>query len=215
MSRTRIKICGITRPEDALAAVHAGADALGLNFYPPSPRAIGLDQAMEIAAVVPPFVTLVCLFVDATAATIADTISRLPVGLLQFHGEESPGFCAQFHRPWLKVLRCRPELDLAQACCDYAGAGACGVLLDAWQEGVPGGTGRTFDWRLVPGDLPLPVVLAGGLDADNVGAAIERLSPWAVDVAGGVESSPGIKDAEKINRFVAAVGAADRRKVDE
>ncbi len=213
VARTRIKICGITRPGDALAAIESGADALGLMFYAPSSRAVSLEQARDIAAVVPPFVTLTGVFVDAPAETVEMLSRELSLGLLQFHGDESPQYCAAFGRPWIKALRCRPGIDLAQACSDYRGAH--GLLLDAWQEGVPGGTGKTFDWRMVPPDLPLPVVLAGGLNDGNVGEAIAAMRPWAVDISGGVESAPGEKDAQKIHRFTAAVRAADRTNVDE
>lgn len=213
MTPTRIKICGITRPEDALSAIESGADAIGLVFYANSARAVTLEQAAEIAAVVPPFVTIVSLFVNADADTVADVVSRVPVGLIQFHGDEKAAFCASFKRPWIKALRVRDDTDLAAASLAYADG--CGVLLDAWQDGVPGGTGKTFDWRLAEQGLSLPVVLAGGLRPDNVGDAIARVRPWAVDVSGGVESAPGIKDAEKINRFVAAVRAADQQLLDD
>lgn len=207
MARTRIKICGITRPEDARAAVRLGADALGLVFYPPSSRAVNLAQARAIAAEVPPFVTLVALLVNAGADQVREVASELPVGLLQFHGDETPEYCAQFQRPWIKAIRCHPDVDLAKESRRYSGAR--GVLLDAWQEGVPGGTGKTFDWRLVPDDLGAPLVLAGGLRPENVGSAVQSLCPFAVDVSGGVESGRGIKDATAIQRFIAAVRAAD------
>lgn len=212
MSPTRIKICGITRPEDALAAASSGADAIGLVFYADSPRAVTVHEAKDIAQVLPPFVTLVSLFVNAPAETISDVLSQVPVGLIQFHGDEDNRFCRGFGRPWIKALRVRDSMNVAKEAA--ALSGATGVLLDAWQEGVPGGTGRTFDWALVNEQLPLPVVLAGGLDEVNVGDAIGGLRPWAVDVSGGVESSPGIKDAEKIQRFVAAVRAADQKTLD-
>ena len=212
MSPTRIKICGITRPEDALAAASSGADAIGLVFYADSPRAVTVQEAKDIAQVLPPFVTLVSLFVNAPAETISDVLSQVPVGLIQFHGDEDNRFCRGFGRPWIKALRVRDSMNVAKEAA--ALSGATGVLLDAWQEGVPGGTGRTFDWALVNEQLPLPVVLAGGLDEVNVGDAIGGLRPWAVDVSGGVESSPGIKDAEKIQRFVAAVRAADQKTLD-
>lgn len=189
-------------------AAASGADAIGLVFYAGSPRAVGLEQAAEIAAAVPPFVTVVALFVDEPVELVERTLQHVPVDLIQFHGEETPAFCRQFARPWVKALRVRPGLDIRTACEQYGGAR--GVLLDSWQQGVPGGTGRTFDWALAPQDLPLPVVLAGGLNAGNVGAAIARLRPAAVDVSGGVESAPGIKDRTKIARFVAAVRAVDR-----
>ena len=207
MSRTRIKICGITRPEDARAAVHGGADALGLVFYPKSPRAVSLEQAREIAAVVPPFVTLVGLFVDEPAEQVKQVLEAVPLGLLQFHGDEQPAYCQQFSRPWIKALRVQPDTDIAAACRLYSAAQ--GLLLDAWQEGVPGGTGKTFDWSLARPDLSMPVVLAGGLNPANVGSAIARVRPVAVDVSGGVELEPGIKNAQAIKQFVAAVTAAD------
>ncbi|MDG1387088.1 MAG: phosphoribosylanthranilate isomerase [Halioglobus sp.] len=212
MSPTRIKICGITRPEDALAAASSGADAIGLVFYADSPRAVTVQEAKDIAQVLPPFVTLVSLFVNAPAETISDVLSQVPVGLIQFHGDEDSRFCRGFGRPWIKALRVRDSMNVAKEAA--ALSGATGVLLDAWQEGVPGGTGRTFDWALANEQLPLPMVLAGGLDEVNVGDAIGGLRPWAVDVSGGVESSPGIKDAEKIQRFVAAVRAADQKTLD-
>ena len=212
LSPTRIKICGITRPEDALAAASSGADAIGLVFYADSPRAVTVQEAKDIAQVLPPFVTLVSLFVNAPAETISNVLSQVPVGLIQFHGDEDSRFCREFGRPWIKALRVRDSMNVAKEAA--ALSGATGVLLDAWQEGVPGGTGRTFDWALANEQLPLPMVLAGGLDEVNVGDAIGGLRPWAVDVSGGVESSPGIKDAEKIQRFVAAVRAADQKTLD-
>lgn len=212
MSPTRIKICGITRPEDALAAASSGADAIGLVFYADSPRAVTVQEAKDIAQVLPPFVTLVSLFVNAPAETISNVLSQVPVGLIQFHGDEDSRFCRGFGRPWIKALRVRESMNVAKEAA--ALSGATGVLLDAWQEGVPGGTGKTFDWALANEQLPLPMVLAGGLDEVNVGDAIGGLRPWAVDVSGGVESSPGIKDAEKIQRFVAAVRAADQKTLD-
>ena len=207
MSRTRIKICGITRPEDARAAVGGGADALGLVFYPKSPRAVSIEQAREIAAAVPPFVTLVGLFVDEPADQVKQVLEAVPLGLLQFHGDEQPAYCQQFSRPWIMALRVQPDTDIAAACRLYSAAQ--GLLLDAWQEGVPGGTGKTFDWSLARPDLSMPVVLAGGLNPANVGSAIARVRPVAVDVSGGVEFEPGIKNAQAIKQFVAAVKAAD------
>lgn len=198
----------MTRAEDARAAVDGGADAIGLVFYPKSPRAVTVDQAREIVAAVPPFVSVVALFVDEPAERIGRIIASVPVDLLQFHGDEPARFCRQFDRPWIKALRVRPGVDVAASCREYAGAR--GMLLDAWQEGLPGGTGKTFDWQLARGALPLPVILAGGLDASNVGAAIAAVGPAAVDVSGGVEQAPGRKDPLKIDQFVAAVRAADR-----
>ena len=209
MNHTRIKICGITRPGDARAAVANGADAIGLVFYAKSPRAVTVEQARSIVAVVPPFVSVVALFVDEAADQITRILGSVQIDLIQFHGDEAPEFCRQFGRPWIKALRVRPQMNLEAQCHRYRNAR--GVLLDSWQEGVPGGTGKVFDWQLASNELPLPVVLAGGLHADNVGSAIDRVQPAAVDVSGGVEQSPGIKDAEKIRRFVAAVRAADQQ----
>lgn len=209
MTTTRVKICGITTPEDARVAFEAGADAIGLVFYARSPRAVSIEQAAEIVAAVPPFVTVVSLFVNEPVSSVERTLSRVSVDLLQFHGDEPSQFCQQFLRPWIKALRVKPDLDIPGACESYASAR--GVLLDSWQQGVPGGTGKTFDWQLAAQALPLPVVLAGGLNADNVADAISALRPAAVDVSGGVESSPGVKDAEKIRQFIQAVRAADQR----
>jgi phosphoribosylanthranilate isomerase len=203
VSRTLVKICGITRSTDALAACEAGADALGLVFYAPSPRCVTAEQAREIVAAVPPFVTIVALFVDAPAETIQRILDCVPIDCIQFHGDETPAFCAQFQRPYLKALRMRPGADIRQLAGNFGSAR--GLLLDSWQPGVPGGTGQTFDWTAIPTGLPRPLVLAGGLHAGNVAAAIATVHPAAVDVSGGVESAPGIKDADKMNRFVAAV----------
>jgi phosphoribosylanthranilate isomerase len=209
MASTRIKICGITRLEDAQAAIAYGADAIGLVFYANSSRAVTVEQAAAIATVVPPFVSIVALFVDEPAASIRRILGMVPIELVQFHGDEAPEFCQQFGRPYIKALRVRPGLDIARACDAYHRAR--GVLLDSWRDGVPGGTGQTFDWHLATGELPLPVVLAGGLHESNVGEAIRTLRPAAVDVSGGVESAPGLKDAQRIQRFIAAVRAADQQ----
>lgn len=208
VARTRIKICGITRPEDARVAIASGADAIGLVFYAPSPRSVTVEQAESIVAEVPPFVSVVALFVDELAGEVSRILNSVHVDLLQFHGDETPEYCRQFHRPWIKALRVRAGVDIGAACDRYPGAR--GVLLDSWQEGIPGGTGKTFDWQLAPRELSQPLVLAGGLNAQNVGRAIAGLHPVAVDVSGGVEQSPGIKDAEKIRQFTAAVRAADQ-----
>ncbi len=170
---------------------------------------MGLEQALKIASVVPPFVSMVALFVNESEANIVRILRELPVGLIQFHGDESPTFCRGFERPWIKALRVSEGMDLAAEAERFAGAR--GVLLDAFQAGVPGGTGRTFDWRLAEIPLPLPWVLAGGLNAGNVGEALARLRPAGVDVSGGVESAPGVKCPDKINEFIAAVRAADSK----
>lgn len=209
MARTRVKICGITTPDDALAAADAGADAIGLVFYPESPRCVSVAAACDIVAAVPPFVTVVALFVDEPRDSIERILSDVRIDVLQFHGDETPVECDGYHRPWLKAFRVRPELDLPGACRRYRGARA--ALLDTWQDGVPGGTGKTFDWALARRELALPVVLAGGLNAGNVGQAVATVRPAAVDVSGGVESAPGVKNHDKIRQFIAAVGDADRQ----
>lgn len=205
--RVRTKICGITRQEDARAAVSLGADALGFVFWQKSPRAVTPSQAAAIISGLPPFVTAVGLFVDADDATIAAAVAA-GCNLLQFHGEESPAACAGHGRPWMKAIRVRPGIDLHAAARAYQGARA--LLLDAYVEGVPGGTGSRFDWSLIPRDLPLPVVLAGGLTPDNVGDAIRAVRPYAVDVSGGVEAGKGIKDPQRLAAFIEGV-----RRVNE
>ncbi len=204
--KTRIKICGLTREEDVDAAVAAGADALGFVFYPPSPRHVTPARAAELARRVPPFVDVVGLFVNAVPAEVEATCAAVPLNLLQFHGDEDAAYCRQFSRPWLRAARVRPGLDLVE----FAGLfpDARGLLLDAFVDGYGGG-GHVFDWTLIPPGLPGHLVLSGGLNADNVGAAIERVRPFAVDVSSGVEMSNGIKDHEKIAAFVAAVRKAD------
>lgn len=210
MTQTRIKICGITTVSDARSAVDCGADAIGLVFYARSPRAVTVEQAAAIAAVVPPFVTVVALFVDEPPNSVQRILADVAIDMIQFHGSETAQFCAQFARPWIKALRVKPGVDLVAACQEYRQAR--GILLDSWQEGVPGGTGTAFDWRLAARSLPLPVVLAGGLNENNVGAAMARVGPVAVDVSGGVERAPGTKDLQKIKRFVAAVRSADAQR---
>jgi len=203
MAAVRSKICGITRVEDALVAAHAGADAIGLVFYPRSPRAVTVLQAREIINALPPFVTTVGLFVNATACEINETLDAVALDLLQFHGDETPEECARYGHPYIKALRVRPGDDIAEACRRYKGAS--GLLLDAFVEGVPGGTGLAFDWGLVPAELDKPIILAGGLTPENVSEAIEQVRPYGVDVSGGVERSKGIKDARRVEAFVKAV----------
>ena len=207
MAHTRIKICGITRIEDGLAAAEAGADAIGLVFYDKSPRNVDLVQARTIVEALPPFVSTVALFVDPTASEVEAVIDVVRTDLLQFHGEEFPEFCAGFKRPFLKAVRVRPGLDLIQYAARFAEAR--GLLLDAYVEGEAGGTGHRFDWSLIPKDLPKPVVLAGGLEPGNVAQAVRAVQPWAVDVSSGVEASKGIKDAAKIAAFVEEVKRVD------
>ena len=204
---TRVKICGITRAEDALAVVRNGADALGFVFYEKSPRHVTLQQAAQLVTALPPFVTTVGLFVNADAAFVRETLERVPLDMLQFHGDETPQYCAQFNRRYLKAIRVRVGVDLLQCASDFHAA--AGLLLDAHVEGIPGGTGATFDWALIPKELPLPLILSGGLDVENVTSAIRQVRPYAVDVSSGVEAGKGIKDAAKIARFMQEVKQAN------
>jgi phosphoribosylanthranilate isomerase len=206
--RTRVKICGITRHEDARDACRAGADALGFVFYAPSPRNVGMRHAREIVAGLPPFVTAVGLFVDPDPAFVEEVVATVPLGLLQFHGDETPEQCERFGLPYIKAVRMRPGVDLLEYARRFRGRSR-GLLLDAFVSGTQGGTGTRFDWGLVPSDMPVPVVLSGGLDPDNVGAAIHQVRPAAVDVSSGVEAAKGIKDPQRILRFMAGVRNAD------
>ncbi len=201
--RTRIKICGITRAEDAWAAVQAGADALGFVFYPPSPRYVEAREAASIIRSLPPFITSVALFVNADRETIAGVLEETGIDLIQFHGNECPDYCAEHGRPWIKAVRMKDDVDLDKLARDYAGARA--LLLDAYHPGVPGGTGEAFDWGRIPAELAGRIVLAGGLTPDNVAEAVRQVRPYAVDVSGGVEAGKGIKDADKIKRFIRGV----------
>ncbi|MEJ2591038.1 MAG: phosphoribosylanthranilate isomerase [Candidatus Thiodiazotropha sp.] len=205
--RTRIKICGITRVEDALEAVRLGADAIGLVFYPPSPRHVGIDQARMIVNRLPPFVTVVGLFVEPAGSEVRQVLEAVPLDLLQFHGDEQASDCSGHGRPWIKAIRMRESVDLAEAEERYAEA--AGLLLDTYQAGVPGGTGQTFDWGRIPRETASRIILAGGLNPDNVEQAVRQVRPYAVDVSGGVEAAKGIKDAGKMAAFIAGVKRGD------
>lgn len=211
-SRVRVKICGITRAEDAHAAIAAGADALGFVFFAQSPRYVTPAVAAAIMRELPPFVTTVGLFVDAEAEVVRTLLQTVPLSLLQFHGDESNAFCAQFGRPWIKALNVKPDADVAADIARHPDASA--ILLDAWHPDLKGGTGQRFDWRRFPKDAGKPLVLAGGLTPDNVAEAVALTQPYAVDVSGGVEKTDaagllqkGIKDADKIKAFIKAVNA--------
>ncbi len=208
-ARTRVKICGITRREDAEAVARAGADALGLVFYPPSPRHVEVEQAARIVRGLPPFVSIVGLFVNADRETIDEVLERVPIDLLQFHGNECPDYCAGFGKPWLKAVTMKPGVDLSAEARRYAGASA--LLVDSHRPGVPGGTGEVFDWRRIPPELAGGIVLAGGLRPDNVAGAVRLLRPWAVDVSGGVEQAKGIKNAALVEEFIQQVKQADEQ----
>lgn len=201
--RTRVKICGITRSIDAQDAITAGADALGFVFYPPSPRAVTANQARDIICALPPFVSKVGLFVNASVDAVKQTIAHTGIDCLQFHGDETPAFCQQFNLPYYKAIRVKPESNLLQYVSDFATATA--LLLDTYSEKAVGGTGQTFDWQLIPPGLNKPIVLAGGLEAENVASAIAQVRPYAVDVSGGVELQKGIKSKDKMIAFMRQV----------
>lgn len=204
--RTRIKFCGLTREQDIKAAVAAGADALGFVLWPGSKRAVSIERLAELAQSVPPFVTRVGLFVDASLSFIEQAAPHLD--LLQLHGNESPEACQCSPLPWIKALRMASDIDLARESERFQYAQ--GLLLDAWHPALPGGTGERFDWQRIPEWLAPRIILAGGLDGTNVASAIQQVGPFAVDVSGGIECAPGIKDAERMNDFAAAVAAADQ-----
>lgn len=210
--RTRVKICGITRVEDALKAVELGADAIGLVFYGPSPRNVSIPQAAEIARQIPAFVTVVGLFVNAEASFINDVTSQVPLDLLQFHGDETPEECTRYKLPFIKAIRVKNDTNLVQYAHEFASAKA--LLLDAYAEGMAGGTGHVFDWNLIPNGLAKPVILAGGLNTENVAQAIQQVQPYAVDISGGVESAKGIKDAAKIAAFMQQVNSVKSVKIN-
>ncbi|MCX4024859.1 phosphoribosylanthranilate isomerase [Endozoicomonas sp. SM1973] len=203
--RVRVKICGITRLVDAKAAVNAGADAIGLVFYEQSPRAVNIPQAAEIASSLSPFITTVGLFVNATTDYIQQVLTDVPLGLLQFHGDEPEVFCQQFNKPYIKALRVREGMDINRIIGQYKSA--AGILLDSYRPGIPGGTGETFNWQCIPAHPSKPIILAGGLSANNVAMAIQQVRPFAVDVSGGVEQAKGIKDPAKINAFIREVAS--------
>ena len=203
MTRVRIKICGITRREDAMTAAALGADAIGLVFYAASLRAVDIAKAREILHLLPPFVSKVGLFVDAKESYIRQVLAELPLDLLQFHGDESASECCRYARPYIKAIRVRESVDLLQQLKKYDDAAA--ILLDTYIEGVAGGSGQAFDWDLLPANIKCPVILAGGLNSANVVGAIEQVKPYAVDVSGGVEQDEGIKSVEKMKAFIREV----------
>lgn len=209
MARTRVKICGITREQDAVAVVEAGADALGLVFYPESPRHVTLEQACRIASAVAPFVTVTGLFVNAPTDHVRDVLARVPLGLLQFHGQETNEQCNCFGLPFIKSIAMKSKTDLLSVVSGYPDA--AGFLLDAWQPEIHGGGGVAFDWQQVPKDFPVPIILAGGLTPGNVGVAIRSVKPYAVDVSTGVERDKGIKSRDKIDAFMREVRNSEAR----
>jgi len=206
VSRVRVKLCGITRVEDALSAADEGVDAIGLVFYPPSPRCVSLPAAEAIMAKLPPFVTTVGLFLDAQALWVQQVLATLPLDVLQFHGQETADFCLAFQRPYLKSVGMQSADALSQVVAGHPQAQ--GFLLDGHSHGEAGGTGQVFDWSQWPATLDRPLILAGGLTPDNVEQAIRQVKPWAVDVSSGVEQSKGIKDPKKIREFMRGVQRA-------
>ena len=205
--RTRVKICGIREPMHARLAAEAGADAVGMVFHAPSPRAVDFAQAERIVAAVPAFVAAVGLFVDAPESEVRAVLARVRLDLLQFHGDESPEFCERFGVPYLRAVRMGPGADSLEYARRFPRAKA--LLADAYSPGEPGGTGLTFDWAEIPRGLPIPLVLSGGLNAANVGRAVREVRPWAVDVSSGVEASRGVKDPRKIVEFIRSVQRED------
>ena len=203
MSPVRVKVCGITRVEDALSAIRLGANAIGFVFWSKSSRYITLDSVREIVLALPPFVTTVGVYVNPTQEWVEETAEAGGLSLLQFHGDESPEFCGQFSLPYIKAIRVREGVDLLQYTARYRHAK--GLLLDTYTAGMPGGTGHVFDWKLIPQDLSLPLILSGGLNPGNVLQAIKQTRPWAVDVSSGVEAAKGIKDEKKISAFMQGV----------
>lgn len=203
MALVRVKVCGITRIKDALSAIKLGAHAIGFVYWPKSSRYIVPEAAQKITAALPPFVTTVGVYVDPSKEWVEETAQTAGLSLLQFHGDESPEFCDQFSLPYIKAIRVREGVDLIQYATQYRYAR--GLLLDTYTVGMPGGTGHVFDWKLIPQRLPLPLILSGGLNPDNVALAIKQTQPWAVDVSSGVEVAQGIKDEKKINAFMQGV----------
>ncbi|WP_455221279.1 phosphoribosylanthranilate isomerase [Kaarinaea lacus] len=201
--RTRVKICGITRAQDAIKAVEFGADAIGLVFYEKSPRAVTIDEARAIIQKIPPFVSIVGLFVDPSPKDVAAVLHRVSLDLLQFHGDELPSECSAYGKPYIKAIKIKEGIDITAQVNKYTTAR--GILLDTYDPKLPGGTGRVFDWSVIPKGLSKPIILAGGLTPENVWQAITKVRPFAVDVSGGVEADKGIKDIEKLAAFMRGV----------
>lgn len=206
--RTRVKICGFTQVDDALAAAKLGVDAIGLVFYPPSPRSVTIQQAVEIVSAMPAFVTVVALFVDEQESTIREILAQVSIDCLQFHGDETADVCNIYNKPYMKAIRMRDGVDIIAIAAQYKDASA--LLLDAYHPGIQGGSGSQFNWNLVPKQCSLPVILAGGLEVDNVKQAVETIKPYALDVSSGVEVKKGIKDVAKMAAFIQAINESDR-----
>ena len=206
--RTRVKICGFTQVEDAVAAANLGVDAIGLVFYPPSPRHVSIEQAKEIVNALPAFVTVVALFVDEQESQIRKVLRKVSIDCIQFHGDESSDACRLYNKPYMKAIRIKPGMDVSEIAAHYQDASA--LLLDAYHPGIKGGSGSQFDWDLIPGDCSLPIILAGGLQVDNAKQAIQSVRPYALDVSSGVEAEKGIKDVAKMAAFIQQINESDR-----
>jgi len=204
--RTRVKICGLTRADEALMAVESGADAIGLVFYEPSPRNVSIELAAEIAAAIPAFVTKTALFVNPSKEFVEQVVQSVNLDLLQFHGSESADFCRQFNRTYIKAVAMKDDIDLDALAEEYADS--AGLLLDTYKKGVPGGTGESFNWERVPQGFVKPIILAGGLTPENIAQAVQQTRVWAVDVSGGVEFAKGRKSSEKVQKFIQEVMSA-------
>jgi len=207
--RTRVKICGFTRVEDAVFAANLGVDAIGLVFYPPSPRHVDIEQAINIVKALPAFTTVVALFVDEQEARIREVLQHVPVDCIQFHGDESAQACRLYGKRYIKALSMRKDTDVLALAEHYHDA--AGLLLDAYHPNAKGGTGNQFDWELIPKVCPLPIVLAGGLDVFNVNQAIDQVRPYAIDVSSGVEAAKGIKDFDAMAAFIKTINESDRK----
>ncbi len=206
--RTRVKICGFTRVEDAVYAANLGVDAIGLVFYPPSPRHVGIEQAIKIVNALPAFTSIVALFADEEESKIRDVLARVPVDCLQFHGDEPAEACRIYGKRYLKAVRMQDDIDIGALALSYHDA--AGLLLDAYHPGVKGGTGSQFDWELIPKQCNLPIILAGGLDDTNAKQAVQSVRPYALDVSSGVEADKGIKDSHKMAAFIKQVNEGDK-----
>ncbi|MGZ5011326.1 MAG: phosphoribosylanthranilate isomerase [Methylobacter sp.] len=206
--RTRVKICGFTRVEDAVCAAQLGVDAIGLVFYPPSPRNVDIDQAIKIVNALPAFVSVVALFVDEQESQIRKVLNQVPIDCLQFHGDEPAEACRLYGKRYMKAVRMQDGIDVSDLALQYHDA--AGLLLDAYHPGAKGGTGSRFDWDLIPEHCALPIILAGGLDMSNARQAVQTVRPYALDVSSGVETEKGIKDALKMAAFIREVNESDR-----
>jgi phosphoribosylanthranilate isomerase len=206
--RTRVKICGFTRVEDAIHAAHLGVDAIGLVFYPPSPRHVEIEQAVKIVNALPAFTSVVALFVDEQEARIREVLARVPIDCIQFHGDEPAEACRAYGKRYIKAVRMHEGIDTGVMALHYHDA--AGLLLDAYHPGAKGGTGNQFDWELIPRQCSLPIILAGGLDETNAKQAVQTVRPYALDVSSGVEAEKGVKDSLKMAAFIKQVNEGDR-----